>query len=75
MIFPGRMRCHDGKKVSDDGWTITRDCTACHAILRQGRRENMQMAVTEAGLEFSHPDGGDDWRDTNCHECHTGTQP
>jgi nitrate/TMAO reductase-like tetraheme cytochrome c subunit len=75
MIFPGCMRCHDGKKVSDDGWTITRDCTACHAILRQGTGEKMQMAVTEEGLEFSHPDGGEDWRDTNCHECHTGTQP
>jgi hypothetical protein len=75
FIFPGCMRCHDGNKVSDDGWTITRDCTACHAILRQGAGENMQMAVTEEGLEFSHPDGGEDWRDTNCHDCHTGTQP
>jgi NapC/NirT cytochrome c family, N-terminal region len=75
MIFPGCMRCHDGKKVSPEGWTITRDCTACHAILRQGTKDNMQMAVTESGLEFNHPDGGDDWRDTNCNECHSGTQP
>ncbi len=75
MIFPGCMRCHDGKKKSADGWTITRDCTACHAILRQGAGENMQVAVTEEGLEFNHPDGGEDWRDTSCHECHTGTQP
>ena len=75
MIFPGCMRCHDGKKKSEDGWTITRDCTTCHAILRQGAGENMQMATTEEGLEFNHPDGGDDWRDTNCYECHTGTQP
>jgi nitrate/TMAO reductase-like tetraheme cytochrome c subunit len=75
FIFPGCMRCHDGNKVSDDGWTITRDCTACHAILRQGAGEQLQMATTEEGLEFIHPDGGDDWRDTACHECHTGTQP
>ncbi len=75
FIFPGCMRCHDGNKVSDDGWTITRDCTACHAILRQGADDNMQMATTEDGLEFNHPDGGDDWRDTGCYECHTGTQP
>lgn len=75
MIFPGCMRCHNGKMVSDDGRTVTRDCTACHTILRQGAGENMQMAVTEEGLEFKHPDGGDDWRDTNCNECHSGTQP
>ncbi len=74
-IFPGCMRCHDGDKVSEDGWVITRDCTACHAILRQGSADNLQMAMTEEGLEFMHPDGGDDWRDTNCHECHSGTQP
>ncbi|HEX5133134.1 MAG TPA: NapC/NirT family cytochrome c [Candidatus Krumholzibacteria bacterium] len=75
FIFPGCMRCHDGKKVSAEGWKITRDCTACHSILRQGAGENMQVAVTEEGLEFSHPDGSDDWRDTNCNECHSGTQP
>jgi hypothetical protein len=75
FIFPGCMRCHDGKKTSDDGWTITRECTSCHVILRQGAGVNLQMAQSEDGLEFVHPDGGDDWRDTNCHECHTGTQP
>ncbi|HEU4928334.1 MAG TPA: cytochrome C, partial [Candidatus Krumholzibacteria bacterium] len=75
FIFPGCMRCHDGNKVSDDGWTITRDCTSCHSILRQGHADSTQVAAMEAGLEFVHPDGGEDWRDTNCHECHTGTQP
>ena len=75
FIFPGCMRCHDGNKVSEDGWTITRDCTSCHAIMRQGVGDSTQVAVTEDGLEFSHPDGGEDWRDTNCHDCHTGTQP
>jgi hypothetical protein len=62
-------------KKSEDGWTISRDCNSCHVILRQGSGANLQMAQTEEGLEFAHPDGGDDWRDTNCHECHTGTQP
>jgi hypothetical protein len=75
FIFPGCMRCHDGKKKSEDGWTITRECTSCHVILRQGSGANLQMAQSEEGLEFVHPDGGEDWRDTNCHECHTGTQP
>ncbi|MCI0452860.1 MAG: hypothetical protein L0Z51_10810 [Candidatus Latescibacteria bacterium] len=50
VIFPGCMRCHDGKKVSEEGLTITRECTACHVILRRGAGENMQMAVTEEGL-------------------------
>jgi len=75
FIFPGCMRCHDGKKKSAEGWVIKRDCTSCHIILRQGSGEHMQMAMSEDGLEFVHPDGGDDWRDTNCYECHTGTQP
>jgi hypothetical protein len=75
FIFAGCMRCHNGKKRSEEGWVITRECTACHVILRQGSGARMQMAVSEDGLEFAHPDGGDDWRDTDCHECHTGTQP
>jgi hypothetical protein len=75
FIFPGCMRCHDGGKVSEEGWTLTRDCTTCHVILRQGAGETLQMASTEEGLEFVHPDGGDDWRDTGCYECHEGTQP
>ena len=75
FIFPGCMRCHDGKKKSAEGWVIKRDCTSCHVILRQGSGERLQMAMSEDGLEFDHPDGGDDWRETNCHECHTGTQP
>ncbi len=75
FIFPGCMRCHDGNKVSADGWVITRDCTACHAILRQGAGDDMEMAISEAGLVFKHPDGEEYWLDTGCYECHTGTQP
>ncbi len=75
FIFPGCMRCHDGNKVSEDGWVITRDCTACHAILRQGAGDDMEMAISEAGLVFKHPDGEEYWLDTGCYECHTGIQP
>ena len=75
FIFPGCMRCHDGNKVSEEGWTISRDCNACHSILRQGEGENLQVAISAQGLEFVHPDGDDDWRDTGCYECHEGTQP
>ncbi|HET6349930.1 MAG TPA: NapC/NirT family cytochrome c [Candidatus Krumholzibacteria bacterium] len=75
FIYPGCFRCHNGKKKSEEGWTISRNCTTCHIILRQGAGEQMEMAMSEQGLEFKHPDGGDDWRDTDCYECHTGTQP
>jgi hypothetical protein len=75
FIYPGCMRCHDGKKVSAEGWVITRECTSCHVILRQGDANSTEIAQTEDGLEFRHPAGGDDWRNANCNECHSGTQP
>jgi hypothetical protein len=75
FIFPGCMRCHNGKMKSEEGWVITRECTSCHIIIKQGSGDRLQMAMSENGLEFDHPDGGDDWRDTDCYECHTGTQP
>jgi hypothetical protein len=74
MAFAGCMRCHNGLMVSDEGATVTRDCNACHTILRQGPEAGAQVVVAE-GLEFEHPDGWDDWRDTDCHECHAGVQP
>ena len=24
------------------------------------------------GLEFKHPDGGEEWKEMNCSDCHTG---
>ncbi|MEE9271026.1 MAG: NapC/NirT family cytochrome c [Candidatus Krumholzibacteria bacterium] len=76
FIFPGCMRCHDGNKVSDEGWVITRDCKTCHSILSQGSGERAQMATSQDGLEFVHPEDIDEeWRETGCYECHTGTQP
>lgn len=75
LIFPGCMRCHDGNKVSDDGITITRECTTCHVILAQGPVGDIEMATSPEGLEFRHPDGDDDWRDTGCNECHEGIAP
>jgi hypothetical protein len=76
FLNPGCMRCHDGDHVSDAGDIVSRDCSSCHIIMMQGSGERAQMAVTPEGLEFSHPeDIGDTWRDTECSECHTGTQP
>ena len=75
MIFPGCMRCHDGNHKNDEGISISRECVTCHVILRQGYGDEMEVAFTEEGLEFKHPDGDDDWRDTGCYECHEGVEP
>ncbi len=76
LIFPGCMRCHSGNMVSEEGWTISRDCNSCHTILSQGSGDRYQTASSPEGLEFVHPEDIDEeWRDTNCHECHEGVQP
>jgi hypothetical protein len=76
FIYPGCMRCHDGLKVSEEGWVITRECKACHAILAQGSGDRAEMASSPEGLEFVHPEDIDEeWRETGCYECHSGTQP
>ena len=76
FLYPGCMRCHDGNHVSDAGEVVSKDCSSCHIIMMQGSGDRAQMAATPEGLEFSHPeDIGDAWRETECSECHTGTQP
>lgn len=77
FINKGCMRCHDGNKASEDGKTITRDCTACHTILAQGPGGDIDVASTQEGLVFRHPDPdyAEDWQDTGCYECHEGVQP
>ena len=75
FVFKGCMRCHGGNHRSDDGKTISRDCQSCHVILAQGGADEWEMASTPEGLEFRHPDGDDDWRDTGCYECHEGVEP
>jgi hypothetical protein len=76
FINPGCFRCHDGNKVSAEGWVINPDCRTCHTILAQGSGERAQMASSAEGLEFVHPEDIDDeWRETACSECHEGTQP
>lgn len=74
--FPGCMRCHSGSLKSEDGRVVTRDCNACHTIMAQGSGDRRQIATSEAGLEFVHPeDIGDAWKETACYECHSGSQP
>jgi hypothetical protein len=72
MTNNGCFRCHDGKHKSPEGKVIPKNCNTCHTILYQGPSSNPQTLQT-AGLEFQHPeDIGDEWKTTNCSECHTG---
>ena len=76
FIYKGCMRCHQGNHKSDEGLTITHDCTACHTILSQGTGELAEMSESPEGLEFKHPeDIGDAWKEIGCFDCHSGVQP
>ncbi|MFH2037276.1 MAG: NapC/NirT family cytochrome c [Candidatus Zixiibacteriota bacterium] len=73
---PGCMRCHTGEHFSKDGAEISRDCNSCHIILSQGSGDDMVMAKSMDGMEFIHPEDIDEaWKEMDCFECHTGTQP
>ncbi len=76
FVFKGCMRCHAGNHVAESGAVVSHDCRACHNILAQGSGDRAQVASTPEGLEFEHPeDIGEEWRETGCYECHSGTQP
>ena len=77
FIYPGCMRCHEGKHQSQDGLMITRQCRTCHTILSQGSGTREVMATTQDGLDFVHPDEntGEAWKEMGCYECHSGVQP
>ena len=66
----GCFRCHDGNHVSDDGKVLSRECNTCHIILDQ-KSEYGEKRLSLSGVEYQHPEEGeDDWKDTNCSECH-----
>jgi hypothetical protein len=77
FIYPGCVRCHDGNKVSEEGWVITTECTSCHIIIAQGSGEYRQIAIDEDGLEFVHPEDPEEegFDEIACFDCHGGTQP
>jgi hypothetical protein len=65
---PGCFRCHDGRHVSDDGRTLSRDCNLCHVIIAQ-QIETQRFSLS--GLEYRHPgEVGDAWKEVNCSDCH-----
>jgi hypothetical protein len=69
----GCFRCHDGLHQSREGKVITKDCTACHAILFQGPPRPLAQVVLQE-QPFQHPvDVGMDVTEYKCSQCHTGT--
>jgi ribosomal protein S27E len=72
----GCMRCHNENLLSDKGLGITSECTTCHTILSQGSGDMAEVATSEEGLEFVHPEDIDEaWKEMGCYECHEGVQP
>ena len=76
FVNDGCFRCHDGVKTTEDGKTLTRECTTCHLIVAQGPSERVEELESNiAGLEFQHPEDIDEaWREMLCTECHTPDQ-
>jgi len=73
---PGCFRCHNDALASDKGLKITTDCTTCHSILSQGSGDMAEVATSETGLGFVHPEDIDEaWKEMSCSECHNGTKP
>ncbi len=76
FTFRGCMRCHDGKHISSSGTVIMNDCRTCHIIISQGQKMAGEKIIAETGVEFRHPVAiGDAWKQGNCYDCHSGTQP
>ena len=73
LYYPGCFRCHDGKHVSDEGKTLSRDCNTCHTILAQ-QFEKGALRIALGGVDYKHPvDIGDAWKEMNCSDCHNGS--
>ena len=67
---PGCFRCHGGQHQTDEGETLSRDCNVCHTIVAQERKSG-ETLVSLDSVEYVHPeDIGEEWKETNCSECH-----
>ncbi len=71
LISPGCFRCHDGQHRDSSERVISKNCNSCHLIVEQGAAGKIEKNID--GLEFVHPDGGEDWKEMSCNDCHTGT--
>ena len=71
MISDGCFRCHDEEHRTQQGTAISRDCTICHTITRQGSADALEKSPD--GLDFKHPFEDDgSWKTMNCVDCHSG---
>ncbi|OIO38685.1 MAG: hypothetical protein AUJ72_02085 [Candidatus Omnitrophica bacterium CG1_02_46_14] len=52
------------------GGVISRNCKSCHLIVEQGPKGQTEKNID--GLEFRHPAGGEEWKEMNCIDCHSG---
>jgi nitrate/TMAO reductase-like tetraheme cytochrome c subunit len=69
--WPGCFRCHDDKHKTSSGQSVSAsDCSSCHAIIAQGKGDELGT-LTAKGLEFAHP-GGELDPDLTCSDCHNG---
>lgn len=68
----GCFRCHDDNHQTKQQRAISKDCNLCHIINAQGSPANLERSLTFEALEFKHPvDIGEEWKVTNCAECHS----
>jgi hypothetical protein len=53
-LYPGCLRCHDGKHVSREGKVIRNECQLCHTIIGQETQVRTPTEV-QAAEKFKHP--------------------
>lgn len=53
FVWDGCFRCHSGQHASEDGRTISNDCSLCHDIVAQGPPGEVESDPN--GLPFRHP--------------------
>jgi nitrate/TMAO reductase-like tetraheme cytochrome c subunit len=52
--WPGCFRCHDGKHVSADGQTLSKECTTCHTMPQRGPLSPIGTAMPASDQNW-HP--------------------
>ncbi|MCU4157315.1 NapC/NirT family cytochrome c [Carboxylicivirga sp. A043] len=69
--YNGCFRCHNDTHMSSTNDKITRDCNACHTILKQGRPGEEEFSGGSEPLPFKHPVDIDEvWKESLCTDCH-----
>jgi len=71
LEFKGCFRCHNDNHKTKDGKVISKNCNLCHTIVGIGAKDTIKYTQINETLEFVHPvDIGEEWKTTNCSECH-----